>query len=114
MDGIDAALVEIAQSKVKTVSLKLNRTRHKLLKIQSRMDAAEVKIANLTTEMSKERFLLNRAKNSFRRATTSLAGSREYCKNTEVAYRSRSKSNYKSLSKVNSLVIRGISADIRS
>ena len=44
------------QSKVKTVSLKLNRTRHKLLKIQSRMDAAEVKIANLTTEMSKERF----------------------------------------------------------
>lgn len=96
--------IDYQQSKVKTVSMKLNRTRHKLLKIQSRMDAAEVKIANLTAEMSKERFLLNRAKNSFRRATTSLAGSREYCKNTEVQYRSRSKNNYKMLSKVNALV----------
>jgi len=96
--------IDYQQSKVKTVSLKLNRTRHKLLKIQSRMDAAEVKIANLTTEMSKERFLLNRAKNSFRRATTSLAGSREYCKNTESQYSVRSAGSYKSLEKVNALV----------
>lgn len=96
--------IEYQQAKVKTISLKLNRTRHKLLKIQSRMDAAEVKIANLTAEMSKERFLLNRAKNSFRRATTSLAGSREYCKNTEAQYSARTSGNYKSLGKVNALV----------
>ena len=48
----DGALrdVEYQQMKISHISQKLNRTRHKLLKIQARMTAAELKIANLMLE----------------------------------------------------------------
>ena len=80
----DGALrdVEYQQMKIMHISQKLNRTKHKLLKIQSRMTAAELKIANLTGELAHARFLLHRAKDDFRRATDSLEGAKTYRKNT--------------------------------
>ena len=102
----DGALrdVEYQQMKIMHISQKLNRTKHKLLKIQSRMTAAELKIANLTGELAHARFLLHRAKDDFRRATDSLEGAKTYCKNTEVQNSARSKQNYNRLEKVNGLI----------
>ena len=73
----DGALrdVEYQQMKISHISQKLNRTKHKLLKIQARMTAAELKIANLTVELQQARFMLHRAKDDFRRATDSLDAS---------------------------------------
>jgi chromosome segregation ATPase len=102
----DGALrdVEYQQMKISHISQKLNRTRHKLLKIQARMTAAELKIANLTAELTQARFMLHRAKDDFRRATDSLEGAKVYCKNTEVQNSERSKQNYNRLEKVNGLI----------
>ena len=96
--------VEYQQMKITHISQKLNRTKHTLLKIQSRMTAAELKIANLTGELAHARFLLHRAKDDFRRATDSLEGAKTYCKNTEVQNSVRSKQNYNRLEKVNGLI----------
>merc|ERR1711871_356707 len=102
----DGALrdVEYQQMKIMHISQKLNRTKHRLLKIQARMTAAELKIANLTGELAHARFLLHRAKDDFRRATDSLEGAKTYCKNTEVQNSVRSKQNYNRLEKVNGLI----------
>ena len=102
----DGALrdVEYQQMKISHISQKLNRTKHKLLKIQARMTAAELKIANLTVELQQARFMLHRAKDDFRRATDSLDGAKKYCKNSEVQNTERSKQNYNRLEKVNGLI----------
>merc|ERR1712178_160458 len=102
----DGALrdVEYQQMKISHISQKLNRTKHKLLKIQARMTAAELKIANLTVELQQARFMLHRAKDDFRRATDSLDGAKKYCKNSEVQNTDRSKQNYNRLEKVNGLI----------
>ena len=96
--------VEYQQMKISHISQKLNRTKHRLLKIQARMTAAELRIANLTGELAHARFLLHRAKDDFRRATDSLEGAKTYCKNTEVQNSARSKQNYNRLEKVNGLI----------
>ena len=86
------------------ISEKLNRTKHKLLHIQLRMEAAELKIANLTVEILHSRFLLHRNQDNFRRASDNLEGSKTYCKNTEMQISIRNKKRYNRLEKINELI----------